>query len=80
MPHIQKLYFVIVISHKNLSILYCRTLFCILFSITGAVVGIVSQRDRKDAHLFCLYFLFCHILCFLFCFNAQAKYYILILA
>ena len=30
--HIQKLYFVI--SHKNLPILYCRTLFCILFSVT----------------------------------------------
>jgi hypothetical protein len=31
-PHIQKLYFVI--SYKNLPILYCRTLFCILFSVT----------------------------------------------
>jgi hypothetical protein len=38
------------------------------------------QRAHKDAHLFCLYFLFCHVLCFLFCFNAQAEYYILILA
>ncbi len=30
-PHIQKSYFVI--PHKNLPILYCRTLFCILFSV-----------------------------------------------
>jgi hypothetical protein len=77
-PHIQKLYFVIL--HKKLSILYCRTLFCILYSVTGAAVGIVSQRAHKDAHLFCFYFLFCHVLCFLFCFNAQAEYCILILA
>ncbi len=77
MPHIQKLYFVI--SHENLPILYCRTLFCTLFSIT-VFVGIVLQRAHKDAHLFCLNYFSCHVLCLLFCFNAQADYHILILA
>ncbi len=59
--------------------LYCRTLFCILFSVT-VFVRIVLQRAHEDAHLFFLYFFSCHVLCFLFCFNAQADYYILILA
>jgi hypothetical protein len=49
-------------------------MFCILFSIMGAAVEIKSQRAHKDAHLFRLYFLFCHVLCFLFHFNAQAEY------
>jgi hypothetical protein len=39
-------------------------------------VGIVSQHAHEDAHLFCLYFFSCHVLCLLFCFNAQADYYI----
>ncbi len=43
-------------------------------------VGIVSQRAHKDAHLFCLSFFSCHVLCLLFSFYAQADYYILILA
>jgi hypothetical protein len=43
-------------------------------------VVIVSQCAYEDAHLFCLYFFSCHVLCLLFCFNAQAAYYILILA
>ncbi len=43
-------------------------------------VGIVLQHAHKDAHLFCLHFFSCHVFCLLFCFNAQADYYILILA
>jgi hypothetical protein len=41
----------------------------------GFFVGIVLQRAHEDAHLFCLYFFSCHVLCLLFCFNAQADYY-----
>jgi hypothetical protein len=46
----------------------------------GFFVGIVSQRAHKVTNLFRLYFFSCHVLCLLFCFNAQADYYILILA
>ncbi len=40
----------------------------------GFFVGIVSQRAHEGAHLFHLNFFSCHVLCLLFCFNAQADY------
>ncbi len=54
-----------ILPHIVLYFIFCHVFF----------VRIVSQRAHKDAHLFCLYFFSCHILCLLFCFNAQADYY-----
>ena len=48
-PHIQKLYFVI--SHENLPILYCRTLFCILFSVTVFLLELCSRRSPPPKNI-----------------------------
>jgi hypothetical protein len=77
-PHI---HIQIVILHKKNWLFYIAA-HCFVFYFPSRVQRpeLCHSVLTKMPVLFCLYFLLCHVLCFLFCFNAQAEYCILILA